>query len=301
MLDRINLLFRFRAIAEAGSLRKAAEHLNITQPALSRSLSQLERAYGQPLLERHARGIRPTGFGLRLLSTISRISRDWELAELDLVGESRKHEGLIRVNAGPLWAAVVLPPVIARLHELYANLTIEVGYQVGAIAALLEGRIDVSFGGIHQFERGKGDLMTRHFTVINDRVIARADHPIQSEPADNYEALHNYPWIIYTADPIYEAETIHMVVERTGSAPQIRVRSASFVAIMRLLKEGDYLCVLPDAAVSGNAGHELKPIPIDLGRRSGPSGAVYRGSLTGYRPFNDLLELCQDYFDQRQS
>jgi hypothetical protein len=44
MLDRMNLLFRFQAIAEAGSVRKASETLNITQPALSRSLGQLEQA-----------------------------------------------------------------------------------------------------------------------------------------------------------------------------------------------------------------------------------------------------------------
>uniref|UniRef100_UPI003101AF82 helix-turn-helix domain-containing protein n=1 Tax=Neorhizobium sp. EC2-8 TaxID=3129230 RepID=UPI003101AF82 len=56
MLDQITHLFRLQAIVEEGSLRRAAERLNLTQPALSRSLAQLEAHFGRPLLERHARG-----------------------------------------------------------------------------------------------------------------------------------------------------------------------------------------------------------------------------------------------------
>ncbi|WDR03973.1 LysR family transcriptional regulator [Devosia algicola] len=147
----MNLLFRFQAIAEAGSVRRAAERLNITQPALSRSLAQLEKHYAQPLLERHARGVRPTGFGQRLLSTISRLARDWELAEIELASGGRLAEGLLRINAGPLWSAVALPAILVKLHQMFPNLVVEIGNRSGAAvnADLMEGRIDVSFGGMH--------------------------------------------------------------------------------------------------------------------------------------------------------
>ncbi|WDR05181.1 LysR family transcriptional regulator [Devosia rhodophyticola] len=299
MLDRMNLLFRFQAIAEAGSVRRAAERLNITQPALSRSLGQLEKHYGQPLLERHARGVRPTGFGQRLLSTISRLARDWELAEIELASGGRLADGLLRINAGPLWSAVVLPRVLTQLHEIFPNLVVEIGNRSGAVvnSDLMEGRIDVSFGGMHAGDMLSSQLEVREFTHVHDRVMARSGHPIhQCGPVD-YTALHDYPWIIYAIDPVYEAETLHALVERTGTPPQVRVRSGSLLAALRLLQEGNYLCMLPNAAVTGMQGEAIIPTPLDMGRRSGPSGAIFRRAIANYAPMQELLRLCAAHFD----
>jgi DNA-binding transcriptional LysR family regulator len=303
MLDRMNLLFRFQAIAEAGSMRKAAEVLNIAQPALSRSLGQLEKVYGQPLLERHARGVRPTGFGVRLLSTISRLSRDWELAEHELASSGHSAEGRLRIVAGPLWAAVVLPVILGRLHERHPNLTVEIKPTTGesSLPDLLEGRIDMSFGGLFPLERGSGLIVTRAFTSVCDRIIARADHPIHSRAPNDYMAVLDYPWIIYTEDPIYEAETLHAVMERTGAMPPVRARTTSLLAAMRLLQYGDYLCMLPDAAVLGMPGGVIRPVPIDLGHRASASGARYRQAAAHYQPLQTLLDLCADYFDAEES
>lgn len=296
MLDRMNLLFRFQAIAEAGSVRKAVEVLNITQPALSRSLSQLEQAYGQPLLERHARGVRPTAFGHRLLSTITRLSRDWELAELELASNDTNVQGRLRLSAGPLWSALVLPTVIKDLHRSYPNLTVEIGHGSGeALPALLDGRIDAIFGGMHPIERSGGRLASRAFTTVRDRLVARTRHPIHKRRPDDYDAVLAYPWIIFTADPIYEAETLHSVVERTGAVPQVRVRSTSLTSVLALLQEGDYLCVLPTASMHRLPG--IRPAPVELGRRTAPSGALYRRAIEEYPPFQALLDLCAAYFE----
>lgn len=297
MLDRMSLLFRFQAIAEAGSVRKAADTLNVTQPALSRSLAQLESFYGQSLLDRHARGVRPTAFGNRLLSTISRLTRDWELAEVELANGNPGTEGRLHVQAGPLWSSVVLPSVVSRLHEEFPNLTVEISPSSGeSFAGLLEGRVDVSFGGLYAPERNHPQLEAKAFSTIRDRLVARADHPIQRCRPHDYDAVHKYPWIIYAADPIYEAETLHAVMERTGALPQIRVRSSSLLAIFRLLQEGDYLCILPDAAAMGIPGRPLAQTPLELGRRNSETGALYRKAIAFYPPLQALLRLCAAYF-----
>lgn len=297
MLDRMSLLFRFQTIADSGSLRRAAEVLNVAQPALSRSLSQLERHYGQALLERHARGVRPTAFGERLLSTISRLSRDWELAEVELAGDNPGAEGRLRIHAGPLWSSVVLPAIVPRLHMSFPNLTVEMTPSTGgSLPALLDGTVDASFGGLYAPERHHPQLESRAFSTIRDRVTARADHPIQSCDPEDYAAVHRYPWIIYAADPIYEAETLHAVMERTGALPQVRVRSSSLLAIFRLLQGGDYLCILPDAAVRGIPGRPLQTVPIELGRRNSETGVLYRRTLAHYPPMRALLDECAGYF-----
>ncbi|WP_176084696.1 LysR family transcriptional regulator [Martelella sp. HB161492] len=294
----MSLLFRFRAIAEAGSVRKASEVLNVTQPALSRSLAQLEDHYGGKLLERHARGVRPTPFGARLLTTIARLSRDWELAEAELAGNDPGAEGRLRIHAGPLWSSVVLPSVIAKLHKRFPNLTVEMAPSTAsATQELIDGNIDVTFGGLYQAERENPTLEFHAFSKICDRLVARADHPIQRLGTNDYEAVHDYPWIIYSADPIYEAETLHAVMERTGRLPQIRVRSSSLLAIFRLLQDGDYLCILPDAAALSIPGRPILTVPIEIGRRNSATGAVYRKAISHYPPLQGLMQLCGEYFE----
>lgn len=296
MLDRMSLLFRFQTIAESGSLRKAAEALNVAQPALSRSLAQLEKHYGQTLLDRHARGVRPTAFGERLLRTIARLSRDWELAEFELAGNNPEAETHLRIHAGPLWSSVILPAVVPRLHSAFPNLIIEMMPSTGnSHLALLEGKLDVTFGGLYAPDRDHPQLVAHAFSTIRDRVTARADHPIQACRPDDIDAVHRYPWIIYAADPIYEAETVHAVMERTGAMPQIRVRSSSLLAIFRLLQDGDYLCILPDAAARSIPGRPLKTVPMELGRRNSETGALYRRSLEQHPPLLALLDECAGY------
>lgn len=295
----MSLLLRFQAIAEAGSVRRAAETLNITQPALSRSLRQLEQRYGTELLERHARGVRPTLFGNKLLSTISRVTREWELAELELTTPGSAVDGVLRIAAGPLWSAVVLPVVTTRLQQLFPNLSLEIGFVSGdhAVNAVIEGRLDLIVGSPPNLNRGKSVITSHQFTSVRDRVIARADHPIQSCGPQDHSRLHDFPWVTYCGDSIYETETQHAVIERTGMAPNIRVRSTSLLSVIRLLQEGEYLSILPDAFAAGVNGTPLSPVPIDIGYRAFRTGVHYRKSIANFEPLRAMIDLCADYFE----
>ena len=55
------------SVVQAGSMSKAAEHLGTAQPALSRSIAELEHALGVRLLDRNPRGVEPTAFGRALI------------------------------------------------------------------------------------------------------------------------------------------------------------------------------------------------------------------------------------------
>ncbi|MDE3239015.1 MAG: LysR family transcriptional regulator [Paracoccaceae bacterium] len=297
MLDRINLLFRFAAIAEAGSLRQASQSLNITQPALSRSLATLEAIYGRPLLERHARGVVPTEFGARLLSRVKRLKRDWQMTEDAMVEDRHSIEGVLRLACGPLWDSVILPKVIPTLQAQFPLLTVEMHHYAGPAikTALIEGQIDVAFGGLSRLESDQNILQQREFTVVHDRLVARSAHPVHKAARDDYSGLLESAWVVYSADPIYEQQIIHTVVERTGYMPEIRVRCASLLATLEVLENGDYLSMLPMGAFGQVRGRDLCIAPLDLGRRSGPTGARYRTGIADYPPFLALMGLCEDF------
>ena len=60
-------LYVLTAVVQAGSMRKAAAHLNTTQPSISRSIAELERTFGVQLLDRNPQGVAPTEYGRALL------------------------------------------------------------------------------------------------------------------------------------------------------------------------------------------------------------------------------------------
>ena len=302
MLDQITYLFRLQVIAEAGSLRRAATLLNVTQPALTRSIAQLEKHFGQAVLTRHSKGVSLTEFGARVMTAASRLSRYWEIAESDLAHPSSAMRGRLRLRAGPLWRAVVLPEIISELQNTFPAVVIEIGSSLrGETAAdLSEGRIDAVFGGIEMPEGPGQRLRQLQFTTVYDRVVARENHPIfkASDGKGNCtpQRLLDYPWIVYTADPVYELETVHGAIERLGQAPDIRVRSESLVAVIGFLQRGDYLCMLPEAAVAGANSPKILPVPVEFGGRMIRSGIIFREEMSEWPPMVELLKLCERHF-----
>lgn len=301
MLDQITHLFRLRTILEEGSLRRASERLNVTQPALSRSLAQLESYFGQKLVERHARGVKATPFGERVLSVSNRIERYWEIAEGELRDEgSSKH--ILRIGAGPVWRSGILSETIARMHKLFPDLTIELtALNFGkAPVDLAEGRLDVIFGGVGLEAGIATKLVRKRLTTVTNHIMAREDHPLfQTVRPDGTmpeKGLLDYNWIVYTEFPTYREAMDTTVALRLGGMPRIRLASQGMLSTMTMLQRTDLLCLLPDLAVRSMAQPRIVPLPIELGRSTSDTGMLMRPELTEWAPMKTLVELCEEAF-----
>ncbi|MCO6188535.1 LysR family transcriptional regulator [Rhizobium sp. L1K21] len=306
MLDQMTHLMRLRTVVEEGSMRRAAARLHITQPALTRSIAQLEKYFGDSLLTRHSRGVQATDFGARVISEVSRLTRQWELAEKNLTRPVQQTTGTLHLRAGPLWRAVVLPDIITALQKSFPGLSIEVGSGVikSTVEDIVEGRVDAVFGGIELPSSHDKRLITRQFTTVYDRVVAREDHPIFDGAANNKpinaDRLLEYPWIVYSTDPVYELQTVHGAIERLGRAPDIRIRSESFVSVIGLLQKGDYLCILPEAAVKGANLPKIVSLPVEFAGRMIRSGIIFREEMADWPPLAELSRLCEQHFSENE-
>ena len=299
MLDQITHLFRLETIVEQGSLRRAAERLNVTQPALSRSIVQLEQLFGQPLLERSSRGVQPTPFGRKVLSASLRLKRQWELAEQELREDDTADEVCLRIGAGPVWRAVILPEVMVRMHEAFPKLTFEIyrGQAEKFYEDLSEGRLDVVLAGVGQTSHHSRLVEKRLFTIAN-HVVARAGHPILRSASKSgvvsVEALLDYPWLVYLEYPVYREITIHAIHERIGHDPDIRLICDSLNTTIRSLQRGDYLAYLPEPIVFAAASPQLVPVPVDLKRRMVDIGMTIREEMVGWEPIRILEDVCTE-------
>lgn len=118
-LQRLTARLRFRHLTlllsceRHGSLRGAAQVLNLTQPALSKALGEVESAFGSRLFTRTARGLTPTRAGLAALRGARALLDDLGQTQRDVQGGDPA--SVLRVGAPPFVALHVLPPVLTRL------------------------------------------------------------------------------------------------------------------------------------------------------------------------------------------
>ena len=124
--ERYDQLSIFMVVARERSFTRAAAKLGISQPALSRSMRQLEERLGVRLLARTTRSVSPTEAGSRLLNVIGPRFEEID-TELALLSEFRdKPAGKLRITAGEHAAISVLQPVLKKLIPAHPDLHIEV-------------------------------------------------------------------------------------------------------------------------------------------------------------------------------
>lgn len=130
----------FLAVAEAGSLSRAATRLGLAQPSVSRRLAELEGRLGEPLFQRSAQGARLTDYGERLVLPARRMA-EWA-GEATRVAEARQTapSGVVRVTAPPGVALELLAPFAAALRQSLPEVRLEI---VASVAFLDVGRREV--------------------------------------------------------------------------------------------------------------------------------------------------------------
>ncbi|MGV6873777.1 LysR family transcriptional regulator [Pseudochelatococcus sp. B33] len=111
-------------VAELGSLSKAADRLNIVQPALSRQIRLLEQELGVPLFERHGRGMAITEMGKDVLDHAVRVLAELEAMRRSVEEGRTSFRGIVRIGTTPTVADIVTVPLMQRIREAHPNLNI---------------------------------------------------------------------------------------------------------------------------------------------------------------------------------
>src|SRR5262245_38850989 len=121
MQTRLNLqqLSAFLTLADVGSFGEAAETLGISQPALSRTIQQIENRLGTKLFDRDTRKLRLTRAGELLEPLARKLIHEYQSAFAAFDDFIAGRQGVVRVAAFPSIATMLLPPTIVRFRERY--------------------------------------------------------------------------------------------------------------------------------------------------------------------------------------
>jgi DNA-binding transcriptional LysR family regulator len=143
----LDYLRTFVDVVELGSFSAAAERLNLTQPAVSLQIRQLEKRVGVALIERVGRKARPTAAGVELLEHAGQIDAVVAAALDGMARHAKGVMGRVRLGTGATACIFLLPPVLGDLRQRFPTLeiTVSTGNTADVVKAVEDNIIDIGF------------------------------------------------------------------------------------------------------------------------------------------------------------
>jgi LysR family transcriptional regulator of abg operon len=274
---KLNQFRNIMAIAERGSLRGAARHLGLAQPALSRSLQELEHELGVQLFERRARGMILTPMGEALVRRAGNV-----MTEVRRIGE--EIEQLNGGTGGNVSAALsiaahlaLLPKMLPAFRARYPNVELRLieGTYPSMEASLKDSSIDFYVGPSPDRNLAPELIMEKLFD--NKRtILCRKGHPLAR--AKSLLELAGAEWLTTSISYSAEDELSDLFTRHRLPMPRLALRSQSALTLIVTLASSNLLAMVPvqwaafpftvDALVSIDIAEPLPERPISIIRRA---------------------------------
>jgi DNA-binding transcriptional LysR family regulator len=195
-------------VAELGSFTKAADHLHVTQSALSASILGLEREMGVVLLDRTTRAVSLTEAGREFLRLATRILSDIEYAIHAAKTVSSDASGRVTIGVPPMAAAFLLPAAIMEFRARYPDVTVVVrDLRPDEIAsATTIGEVDFGLGF---FDESITPLTRSGLGSQSMVCICTSNHPLAARPHVRWADLIEEKLILVTRD-----NTVRRIINR---------------------------------------------------------------------------------------
>jgi DNA-binding transcriptional LysR family regulator len=181
----LHLLRMFATVVRSGSFSKAAEILNISQPAISKGVRDFELQVGCRLLNRSPKGVVPTPEGLALSRRADALFAVERAAEDELSALRGLHNGSLRIGASTTIATYMIPRYLGAFHRAYPGVDIHlISANTRDIAAqMVEHEIDI---GLVEGPVDDKNLVAEPWRTDVMKLIAAPDHAfaMASEPID---------------------------------------------------------------------------------------------------------------------
>ena len=266
------------AIAEGGSMVRAAEAVGLTQPAVTKAVRDLERELGVELFERGNRGVTPTIYGEALVGHAHRV-----LAQLVHAAEEiddLAHGAGGRVAVGTLLAASawLLPRAIARLRAERPRVVVDVveGTHDRLQPMLLRGDIDMVVGRLSEFRHRIG-VHQEPIYCEEVVILARPAHGLARRGDLGLADLREVDWILPPPETTLRRQLEKAFFDAGLDPPNCAVQSVSLLTNRQLLLDSDLIGVWPRGVAADDlAQGRLVALPVRLDDILWPVGVSTR-------------------------
>lgn len=246
---RLRHLHTFVAVAQQGTLGRAAETLNLSQPALSKTLNELEQLTGTRLFERGRLGAQLTLVGEQFLTHAVKV-----LDALNSAGQAlNRKEGLnndiVRIGALPTAALGILPTVIGQFHKQQKDITLQVATMNNTmlLAGLKSGEIDIGIGRMSDPELMSG----LHYELLfleSLKLVVRPGHPLLQETV-TLSRVMEWPVVVSPKGTVPRQNAEALLQSQGCKMPAGCIETLSASLSRQLTVDFDYVWFVPSGAV----------------------------------------------------
>lgn len=275
---RLRQLRLMLALQEFGSLRRAADHIGMTQPAATKMLHEAEDLLGVELFERLSRGMRPTPFGETVIYYARMVFAELSGMREELVSLESGNLGRVTVGAIPALASGLLTRTIATLKQSHPRLSMSIQVDTSdvLVQALLQEQLDVVLGRIPAGARAEELL----FDSLGEEalcVIAGARNPLVQATQLDWAKLQDQTWVLQQHPSPMRSIVNQVFHNARVDIPSSIVETTSIMTLLSLVQQTDMIGVTPVSVVEDYPGrHLLAVLPIQFEARLPPFGLITR-------------------------
>jgi LysR family transcriptional regulator, regulator of abg operon len=278
---RFKHLRLLQALVEGGSLRSAATTMNLTQPALSRMLSDIETSFGAQLFERSSRGLTPTPKGLAAIRGAGQLLEDLSRVQQE-VALGFEAATVLRIGAPHFVAHGYLPAVVAALRKSQprVHLQLREGAVLELFDALAAGEVDalVSTYAARSSDETTVPLVYEQLFDSQYVVIGPTSGPLAGiRTRVALASLAAEPWILPTRSSMLRT-AVDLAFQHAGLTPPIAaVESNHPVTNLEFVAMGLGLSLVPLHAMKAYAStRRVRRLYVEPSILTGPVALVYR-------------------------
>ena len=279
------------AVAEQGSLRAAARHIDVAQPAITRSIREVEQELGATLFERHARGVRLTEIGAAFVRRASAVHAELRRAREEVEQLKGREVGEISVSLSTASSLSLMPSAVKAFRKRYpdALLKISDSFFRPIESDILTGAIDFYVGPIDDAPVSQQFHVEKLFD--NRRMIlARKDHPLAG--ARKLSDLIEAQWVRPVLSGNNVDVDVDILFEKQGyPPPEIALHARSWMVMLLVVMNTDLLTIMPEQWLEFPLLSNLvAPLPLDEPLTGVPICIVRRRDM----PLTPLAEAFCD-------
>lgn len=289
-------LMQLSAVVDAGSVSKGAAALGMSQPALSRSLAQLEARVGKPLFIRDRRPLQATPLGIQLASHGRRILMESRRAAEAVQSLLRGTRGLVRVGGVPFFMDAMISRIIASFQNQHPDVDFQQSYgNLSEVSASLRSdQLDLGIVPLGGSSEPDGLSFT---AILAARNVAccRIGHPLQHFKRLTTGDLGRFPWVAPLPGSPLLAD-LFAIRSSLGSLDlDIRYSGGSLLSVINYMSETDALAVLPFSVwFAERKQNRIAVLPVDIPQPQRNLGVL---RLAG-APTNPAATAFADYVVQ---
>lgn len=296
---RLRQLRLVLALQEFGSLRRAAEHIGMTQPAATKMLHEAETLLGVELFERLPRGMRATPFGETVIYYARMVFAELSGMREELVSLESGNLGRVTVGAIPALASGLLTRTIATLKQSHPRLSMSIQVDTSdvLVQALLQEQLDVVLGRIPAGARAE----ELSFDSLGEEalcVIAGARNPLAQATQLDWAQLQEQTWVLQQHPSPMRSIVNQVFHNARVDIPSSIVETTSIMTLLSLVQQTDMIGVTPVSVVEDYPGrHLLAVLPIQFQARLPPFGLITRRQRiqsSAMQAFMDAVRQEQD-------